>query len=83
MLAKPDEETTAKALAAVGEDGWHSYRVPAKGKRIQIWLNGVKTVDYLEQDAEIPEDGIIAVQIHAKMQAVIAYKEITVEELGR
>lgn len=80
MLARPDKETTAKALAAVGKDGWHSYRVLAKGKQIQLWLNGVKTVDYVEEDAEIPEDGIIAVQIHGGMRAVIAYKEIEIEE---
>lgn len=81
ILAKPDKETTAKALAAVGEDGWHRYRIRAKGNRIQLWLNGVKTVDYVEKDAKIARDGIIAVQIHGKMQAVIAYKDITIEEL--
>lgn len=81
ILAKPDKETTDKALAAVGEDGWNSYRILASGGHIQLWLNGVKTVDYEEKDPGIAPDGVIAVQIHGGMQAVIAYKDITIEEL--
>jgi len=81
ILAKPDKETTAQALAAAGKDGWHTYRIRALGNHIQLWLNGVQTVDYTEKDPEIAKDGIIAIQIHGKMQAVIAYKDITIKEL--
>jgi hypothetical protein len=81
ILAKPDKETTAKALAAVGKDGWHTYRIRAQGNHIQLWLNGVQTVDYTEKDPKIAKDGIIAIQIHGNMQAVIAYKDIVIEKL--
>jgi len=40
-----------------------------------------KTFDYTEKDPEIPTDGIIAIQIHGRMQALIAYKDITIEQL--
>jgi len=29
-----------------------------------LWLNGVKTIDYVEKDAAIPRRGVFAVQIH-------------------
>jgi len=81
MLAVTDDETQKKVLAAVGKDGWQTYRIRAEGNRIQLWLNGVQTVDYTEQDRDIERDGVIALQIHGGMQAVIAYKDITIEEL--
>ena len=82
MLAEPDAETRKKAQAAVGEDGWNTYRIRAEGSRIRLWLNGVLTVDYTEEDADISRDGIIAVQIHGGMRATIAYKDLVIEELG-
>jgi len=81
MLASPDKETVRKASEAVAADGWHAYRIRAEGDRIQLWLNGVQTVDFVEKDVRIPRTGIIAVQIHGGMRAVIAYKDITIEEL--
>lgn len=81
MLASPDAETLKKAQAAVGDDGWQTYRIRATGNRIRLWLNGVKTVDYVEEDTTIPRTGIIALQIHGGMQAIIAYKDITIQQI--
>jgi HEAT repeat protein len=81
MLATPDPETVKKAQAAAGDDGWQIYRIRAEGDHIQLWLNGVNTVDYMEKDTNIPRTGIIALQIHGGMQAVIAYKDIKIREL--
>ena len=81
MLAVPEEEALQKAQAAIADDGWQTYRIRAAGNRIQLWLNGVQTVDYMEEDPGIERDGVIALQIHGGMQAVIAYKDITIETL--
>lgn len=81
MLAAPDEDTLTKAQAAAGEDGWQTYRIRAEGERIQLWLNGVKTVDYVETEDEIKRDGIIALQIHGGMKAIISYKDIVLRPL--
>jgi len=81
FLAKPDEALLKRAQAAVAGDGWNTYRILAEGNRIRLWFNGVQTVDYTEVDPKIEKSGIIAVQIHGKMQAVIAYKEIEIREL--
>jgi hypothetical protein len=81
MLASPDGETLEKAQRAVGPDGWQTYRIRAEGDRIQFWFNGVQTVDYVEEEADIPRTGIIALQIHGGMQAIVAYKDIEIQEL--
>lgn len=81
MLASPESDTLAEARAAVSDDGWQTYRIRAEGDRIQLWLNGVQTVDYVEEDEEIERTGIIAVQIHGGMRAVISYRDIEIEEL--
>ncbi len=81
MLATPEAETLKKAQAAAGDDGWQTYRICAEGDHIRLWLNGVKTVDYVEKDTNISRTGIIALQIHGGMQAVIAYKDIEIREL--
>jgi hypothetical protein len=79
MLVTADKEVVARALKAGGE--WVDYRVRCEGRRIQIWLNGVQTVDYTEDDAAIDQTGKIAVQIHGDGKAEAWYKDITVEEL--
>ena len=48
---------------------------------IQIWLNGVRTVDYTESEPGIAEEGLIAVQIHGGAKAVVFFKDIAIEEL--
>jgi len=81
MLASPDKKTAKKALQPVASDDRHTYRIRAEGNRIQLWLNGVRTVDFVEKDTAIARSEIIAVQIHGGMKAVIAYKDIEIEEL--
>lgn len=80
MLSQPAKDVLEKAKKPLGE--WNTYRIRAEGARIQIWLNGVQTVDYSEQDANIPRTGVIAVQIHGDAKSQVWYKEIIIEELG-
>ena len=78
VLAKPDKNALEKA-AKPGE--WNDYRIRAEGDRIQLWLNGVQTVDYTETDPKISRTGIIALQIHGNAKSEVRYKEIVIEEL--
>jgi putative heme-binding domain-containing protein len=80
MLAQPAKEVLEKARKPLGE--WNTYRIRAEGARIQIWLNGVQTVDYTEEQKDIPRTGVIAVQIHGDAKSQVWYKEIIIEELG-
>ena len=79
MLAQPTPEVLAKAQKPVGE--WNDYRIRAEGKRIQIWLNGIQTVDYTETEPNIATSGIIAVQIHGNATSIVRYKDLIIDEL--
>ena len=82
FLAKADETTDKKIADAIPADGWQTYRIQAVGNRIQLWLNGIQTVDYTETDASISKKGVIALQIHGNMVGTIAYKDIVIKDLG-
>ena len=79
MLATADKDTIEKALK---KDDWNEYVIRCEGPRIQLWLNGVKTVDFTETEPGIEQGGQIAVQIHGGAKAEASYKEIVIEELA-
>ncbi len=61
---------------------WNDYKILCVNDRIQLFLNGVKTVDYTETDPTIAKQaGIIALQIHGGPAAEVWYRDITIEEL--
>jgi putative membrane-bound dehydrogenase-like protein len=60
---------------------WNRYEVEANGPEIQIWLNGERTVDWVEREAGMPMDGPIALQIHGNNKAEISFRNISIEEL--
>ena len=78
VLAQSDMAEVNKVLH---RNDWNDYRIRCEGKRIQIWLNGVQTIDYTEQEKDIAEDGLIDVQIHGGAKAVVFFKDIAIEEL--
>jgi hypothetical protein len=79
FVAKLRDATALKA--ALKSNDWNEYRIRACGSRIQLWVNGVHTVDYTERDADIAQDGFIGLQIHGNGKTVIQYKDIVIEEL--
>lgn len=76
-LAKGDPKEIDKVLK---RDDWNDYRLLVQGKRIQLWINGLQTVDYTEMEKDIPERGVIGLQIHGGPPSEAWYKEITIEE---
>ena len=77
---KAPDRNVIKGLVRKGE--WNEYVVRAEGPRIRLWLNGVQTVDYTEQDRSIDVSGVIALQIHAGPPSEAWYKDITLLDLG-
>ncbi len=63
------------------EDGWNSYIIRCRGNRHELYINGVKTADYVEQDPKIPRKGVIAVQIHSGGVAQVEFRDLTISEL--
>jgi hypothetical protein len=78
VLARPKKEVIEKALKP---DDWNEYTIRCEGPRVQLWINGVQTVDYTEQDEKIEPRGKIAVQIHGGPPSEAHYKDITIDEL--
>lgn len=77
-LAKADADAVAKVL---NRDDWNVYVIRCQGKRIQLWINDLQTVDYTEPDEGIDRQGIIGLQIHGGPPSEAWYKEITIKEL--
>jgi HEAT repeat protein len=73
-------EDQVKRLEKPGE--WNRYEVRCAGPRIQILLNGEKTVDYTESNAAMPLDGLIGLQIHGGCKAEISFRNLTIEEVS-
>jgi hypothetical protein len=83
-----DESRRNKVLAGdvdlgdkLKKEDWNAYVIRAEGKRIQLWVNGVQTVDYTEKDDGIDSKGIIGVQIHGGAPAEARYRNIRIKEL--
>lgn len=60
---------------------WIPLRIRAQGKRIQIWVGNVKTVDYRERDQHIPLSGVIGLQIHSGPKCEAWYRHIRLKKL--
>lgn len=78
VLAKSNMVEVNKVLK---RDDWNEYRIRCEGRRIQLWINGYQTVDYVEADQTIEQNGIIGLQIHGGPPSEAWYKDITIEEL--
>lgn len=80
ILAAADAQAVAEVLK---RDDWNEYRIRCEGKRIQLWLNGLKTVDYTEPDDQIDERGLIGLQIHGGPPSEAWYKDISLREIRK
>ena len=78
MLAEVD---MTKLEPVLKRDDWNSFTIRCEGPRIQIWVNGVQTVDYTEADKTIPLTGKIAVQIHGNGNTQVRYRNLTLQPL--
>jgi hypothetical protein len=78
FLAEPDQE---KLRAVFKADDWNDLVIRCEKNRIQIWVNGVQTVDYTETDAAIPQRGKFGLQIHGGQPAEAAYRNIRIKRL--
>jgi hypothetical protein len=77
-LAAPD---SLQILQWVKKDNWNDYVIRAEDRHIQLFVNGHKTVDYTEEDQDIPKSGQFGIQIHGGGKALVAVKDIFIEEL--
>lgn len=60
---------------------WNRYEIVATGPEVVLVLNGQRTVTWVERDASIAGEGLIALQIHGNSKAEISFRNIRIEEL--
>jgi hypothetical protein len=86
-----DESRRNKMLAAADKPliqrlekhgDWNRYEIRCEGRRIQLFVNGERTVDYTETEPAIDQHGLIALQIHGNNKAQVFYRNIVIEELS-
>lgn len=77
-VAKADLSVLKQLLK---EDGWNSYIVRCEGDRHQLYINGVKVVDYVEKESKFSKPGVIGMQLHSGGVAKVEFKNIVLEEL--
>lgn len=66
---------------ALKPDGYNDYEIHAEGPKIVLRINGQVTVDYTEEDNSIPQNGLIALQIHSGPAMEVRFKDIRIKEL--
>lgn len=79
FLAEADDAALKKALKS-GQ--WNDLTIRCTGPHVEIWVNDLKTVDYVETDAAMARRGIIGLQIHGGAPAEAAYRKIRIKRLG-
>jgi poly-gamma-glutamate synthesis protein (capsule biosynthesis protein) len=79
FLAEPD---AVKLKEVVKATSWNDLVIRCTGPHIEMWVNGLKTVDYTEADAAIARRGIIGLQIHGGPPAEASYRNIRIQRLG-
>ena len=78
ILVETDAEKVAKVLKP---EDWNEYVIRCKGRRIQLFINGLQTVDYTEEDESLPTKGVIGLQIHGGPPGEASYKDISIKVL--
>lgn len=78
LLDLPDRTIIDKN---VKKDDWNELRIIANGPEIQIIINGISTVNYIEKENWIPREGHICLQAHSNGLFEILYKDIRLKKL--
>lgn len=75
-------EAPADRIAALlRPTDFNDYKIRCEGPSIKVWFNGELVVDYVEEEADIADEGIICVQIHSGPPSEAWYKDIMITEL--
>lgn len=71
-----------KIQDSIRKNDWNEYVIIAKGNHLQHFINGMQTIDVVdEQESKAAKEGIIAFQIHAGPPMKIQYKNVRLKTL--
>lgn len=72
---------TEKVQSVMKWDDWNEFRIHAQGRRIQIWLNGVQTVDFTDEGEEFTPEGFFGLQVHSGKSCNVRWRNLRIKEL--
>ena len=78
MLAEVEPELHRQILK---KDDWNHYRIICRGRRVVVYLNGKKTVEFIEKENSIPTHGVIGLQIHSGSPSEAWYRNLRIKQL--
>jgi hypothetical protein len=68
--------------ARIKHEDWNDYVVIARGNHLQHFINGVPTVDVVdEQESKAAKTGVLALQIHVGPPMTVQFKNIRIKKL--
>lgn len=62
-------------------DGWNNLVIRCVGNHLEHWVNGYKTVDYIDRDEIAPLSGKIAVQVHDGSKMKVFFRNMKIKVL--
>lgn len=82
LTGKPSTEE--EILAAVKKDDWNEYVIIAQGNHLIQKLNGLTTVEIIDNDKEKGKaKGLLALQLHAGPPMTVQFKNIRFKDLSK
>jgi len=63
-------------------DNWNRMTIRARGNRLEYWINGIKVMDYRDEDPKGSREGVIGFQMHDGSVMKIEYRNIRVLTLA-
>jgi hypothetical protein len=68
--------------AKIKKEDWNDYVVIAKGNHLQHFINGMQTIDVVdEQSTKAAKEGILALQIHVGPPMTVQFRSIRIKSL--
>lgn len=62
-------------------EDWNRLCIRARGNRLEYWLNGIKVMDYTDEDPRGSRKGIIGFQIHDGSVMKVEYRKVYVRPI--
>jgi putative heme-binding domain-containing protein len=68
---------------AIKKDDWNDYVIIAEGRRLRHFINGMQTIDVIDDtDSKRLASGILALQLHAGQPMTVEFKNIRIKSLS-
>jgi hypothetical protein len=63
---------------------WNDYVIIAEGNHLRHWLNGIQTIDVVDNDPKNSlASGVLALQIHAGAPMWVEFKNVRLKQLSK